>query len=616
MSTEPTEHWEALDWSEIDRQVFHLQMRIFRFSQESRRNQMYRLQKRLTASFYARCLAVRRAAQDSRGRHTAGVDGRRSLTDNQKLALARSLHLSKRPDPVRRVSIPKPGSDETRNLGIPTIADRAHQHLISLALEPEWEARFSRSTFGFRKGRSCHDALINIRLNIQRNSKWVLDGDIEKFFDRLDHRAILKKLDTFPAMEKAIGRILHAGILEGEICIEPGEGTPQGGPLSPLLANIALTGLEDDLTQAFPPSRVIEGRRINKVPRLIVYADDFVVLHESRPVIDAAHSFISAWLQPLGLNLSPTKTNVRHTLHAVDGVRGFDFLGCHIQQHEVGPHQVSPFFNGLHTHISPSRKSMKRIYRECAEIIDQMRPNKKRNAERTHREQRGAASIQEILIHRLNCKLKGWGHYFCVHNFKREFSRVDNLLYRKLIRWLKRTHPNWRIKRLIDTCYNGGNPWIFSVRKPPPDDNVELIRVDSLPKKTHILVIGAKSYYDGDWSYWGRRRGSYPGHPPIVGRCLKRQSGRCHGCNSRIERTDRVLTIREPSANGRTITQLLHAQCAHRFPGITASDPYQARMSSGARCVETRTPGSEAPLLCEGCGAYQNPPPAVEDGSS
>src|SRR5690606_22614349 len=137
------------------------------------------------------------ATQDSTGHDTAGVDGVKSLTDKQKMDLARSLHLNKRPAPVRGGNIPKPGSSETRTLGIPTMADRAHQHLIVLVLDPQWEASFSRSMFGFRKGRCQHDALNNIRLNIRRHQKWVLDADIEKFFDRIEHTALLKKVDTF-----------------------------------------------------------------------------------------------------------------------------------------------------------------------------------------------------------------------------------------------------------------------------------------------------------------------------------------------------------------------------------------------------------------------------------
>jgi len=572
MSAEPTESWEDLDWLHIEHEVFQLQRRVFRLSQENKRCAMHRLQNRLTNSFYARCLAVKKAAEDSKGRRTPGVDGVKDLTDNQKMALARSLNLSQRPKPVKRKRIPKPGSKETRPLGIPTMADRAHQHLIALALEPEWEARFTRSVFGFRKGRCQHDALINIRLNLRGKPKWVLDGDIEKFFDRLSHEAILKKLATFPAMTKAIGRILRAKIQDGEMASTPHEGTPQGGPLSPLLANIALHGLESDLETAFPPKRVIRGKRTNRTPRLIVYADDFVCLHDSREVIEEARSFISEWLKPLGLNLSPTKTRIVHTLDPVDGTRGFDFLGCHIQQFRVGRHQKA---SRIHTHIGPSKDSQTRIYHECAALVDKFRSNKKRNAERAEQRRRGRASHQEILIYLLNKKLKAWGEYYRHHNFKHEFSRLDYLLFKKLFRWVKRTHPNTSRRRLVDTFFNGGNPWTFKVQNPPSGREVELTRVDTLPKKIHIPIRGDQSFFNGDWTYWGARKGEYPGLPKIVGTCLKRQRGRCRGCQERLTTHDRVAVTKETGPKGRPVTRLLHRECAHRFPEASVRDPFR-----------------------------------------
>ncbi len=535
---------------------------------------MHRLQQRLTNSFHARCLAVRLAAEDSKGCHTAGVDGVKSLTDNRKMALARVLHLSQRPKPVRRVAIPKPGSTETRPLGIPTIADRAHQHLIALALEPEWEASFTRSIFGFRKGRCQHDALSNIRRNLQGKPKWVLDGDIEKFFDRLSHGAILKKLDTFPAMEKAIGRILRSKIQDGETTWTPSEGTPQGGPLSPLLANIALQGLEADLEKAFPPKRVIGGQRINRTPRLILYADDFVCLHESRSTIEAGHSFISEWLKPLGLNLSPTKSRIVHTLGLVEETRGFDFLGCHIQQFRVGRHQKK---SQIHTHIGPSKKSQKRIYCECASLIDQFRSNKKRNAQRAEQHRKGRQTDQEILIHQLNKKLRAWGEYHRHHNFKNEFSRLDHLLFKKLFRWVKRMHPNTSHYRLVDTFFNRGNPWIFKVHKPSSEKAVELIRIDSLPKKTHIPIRGNQSYYDGDWAYWGARTGEYPGLPTTVGTCLKRQQGKCRGCEQPITIHDHVAVAKVIGPKGSPVSHLLHRGCANRFPEASVRDPFSRK---------------------------------------
>lgn len=332
--------------------------------------------------------------------------------------------------------------------------------------------------------------------------------------------------------------------------------------------------MEADLEKAFPPTRVIEGQRTNRTPRLILYADDFVCLHESRSVIAAVHTFISDWLKPLGLNLSPTKTRIVHTLDTVGGTRGFDFLGCHIQQFRVGKHQKK---NGIFTQISPSRKSQKRIYRECASLVDQFRSNKKRNAQRAEQRRKGRPTEQEILIHQLNKKLKGWGQYHSHHNFKREFSRLDHLLFKKLYRWVKRMHPNTSRCRLVDTFFNGGNPWIFKVHKPSSEKAVELIRVDSLPKKTHILIRSDQSFYDGDWAYWGARTGKYPGIPTIVGTCLKRQRQKCWSCNQVLTKHTRVVMAKETGPNGRAVSRLLHHSCAYHYPEASTGDPFSGK---------------------------------------
>ena len=608
------ESWEDIDFESFEAQIFQIQTGIFRASKLNDYERMHHLQLRLVQSFRARAYAVYLASERNKGRKTAGVDGAKNLSDNQKLKLAQSLRLTKKPDPVRRMNIPKPGSQDTRPLGIPTIADRALQQLIKLALEPEWEARFSRSTYGFRRGRSCHDALINIRLNIRQTPKWVLDGDIEKFFDRLDHRALLKKLNTFSAMEKAIYRILKAGLIEGEVFNPTEMGTPQGGPLSPLLANIALCGLEDDLLRAFPPSRVIDGVRIDKQPRLIVYADDFVCLHPSRTVVEESSRFISEWLLQLGLNLSPTKTRVAHTLHKtrvvnplkkVEYRRGFDFLGCEIRQHRVGKHQGSSY--GYHTHIGPSKKSQERIYADCAEIIDKMVRSKKRNGSQADKEAKGHPGQQEILIHTLNSKLRGWAGYHHHHNSKRVFSTLDHKLFKKLFRWTKRRHPKWRRKRLISHYFNGAAPWIFKVHDAPPEKPVELLRVDSTPIKPHTPVRSRESFYDGDWAYWGKRRGFYPGIPKSVTRCLKRQTGKCLHCKNEITSGDRVLLQRVTADSGKQWIRVVHQHCGLQTTDYLTWDPYPGKgRSSGARCGESRTPGSGKPKCREAQGNHRN----------
>ncbi len=526
--------------------------------------EMHKLQHHLVQSFHARCYAVYLAAEVSKGKKTAGVDKMKNLSASQKLKLAQSLRLSKRPDPVRRVNIPKPGSTETRPLGIPTMADRAIQQLIKLALESEWEARFSKSMYGFRKGRRCHDALDSIRRNIQRTPKWVLDADIEKFFDRLNHEAILKKLNTFPSMSKAIHRILKAGLMEGEV-FDPTElGAPQGGPLSPLLANIALCGMEQDLIKAFPANRVIAGQRINKAPRLIIYADDFICLHESKATVKEASRFITEWLKPLGLNLSPTKTRMAHSLEVVGGLRGFEFLGCYIWQKTVGKHQLSPHFKGIYTHIAPSKKSQKKIYAECSRAIDKVVYSKKRNAQYAHKVAKGGPTAQERLIKQLNPKLRGWAEYHRYHNSKRVFSTLDHKLFIKLWRWVKRRQRKWSRKRLIDEYFDGANPWRFKSPREGLEKEIALMRVDSVSIKSHILIKSEKSFFDGDWAYWGKRRGKYPGIPRCVTNCLKRQTGNCWHCHEGIESTHRVMTQRIPTDKGHAKQRLVHEACSNR----------------------------------------------------
>jgi RNA-directed DNA polymerase len=561
--------WEDLGPAQAEKRVFGVQRRIHRAAIEGNRSRMHKLQRKLVRSLSARVYAVHLAAEKSGGSRTPGIDGRHSLTDPQKLELARRLRLSQCPSPVRRVDIPKPGKDETRPLGIPTIEDRALQHLINLALQPEWEARFTRGTFGFRKGRSCHDALVNIRMNIQRTPKWVLDADVEKFFDRLDHDAILRKLETFPAMERAVRRILKAGAIRGSV-FEPSElGTPQGGPLSPLLANIALCGLENALLEEFPASRVIDGQKIRTQPRLIAYADDFIVLHPSRAVIETARTFVSNWLAPLGLSLSETKTRICHTADSTNGARGFTFLGCEIRQHRVGRHQVSSYFNGLRTHIGPSKEATKRIYAKAAEIIESTRPTRKRNGQRSHREAAGAPSPEEILIHRLKPLLRGWANYYRPHNSKRAFSRFDHLLFHKLHRWAKRTHPKLSQRKLVDTFFNGGDPWAFTALR-NTGEKIHLPRMDSTPIERHYPVRSETSYYDGDWSYWARRLGHYPSLPPLIARRLKRQHGKCEACRGEITSSHRILLQKLPFGKEGALTwRLVHEDCVTRNQGDT-----------------------------------------------
>jgi RNA-directed DNA polymerase len=198
MSTvnQPVYEWNALPWKAIEKQVFKLQKRIYRASQRGDQKTVHRLQRLLMRSWSARCLAVRKVTQDNQGKKTAGVDGVKALTPPQRLTLTTTLRLKGHTQPLRRVWIPKPATSEQRPLGIPTLRSRAEQTLVKLALEPEWEARFEPNSYGFRPGRSCHDAIAAIFLSINQTPKYVLDADIAKCFDRISRPECVKYFET------------------------------------------------------------------------------------------------------------------------------------------------------------------------------------------------------------------------------------------------------------------------------------------------------------------------------------------------------------------------------------------------------------------------------------
>ena len=546
-----------------------MQKRIFRASSKGCRTRLHTLQRLLISSRSAKLLAVHRAAEESRGANTPGVDGQRKLSDPAKLRLAREISLRRRVKPVRRVQIPKPGSSETRPLGIPTIADRALQHLIVLALEPEWEAKLSPHQYGFRRGRNCHDALVHIRRYIRRTPRWVLDADIEKFFDRINHDALLGKLQTWRPLETAIRRILRSGVIEDNEFSITNQGTPQGGPLSPLLANVALAGLEEALTEAATGGTLIPGRATRKPPRVVIYADDLVVLHTDRDMVEATQEFIEKWLQPLGLNLSTSKTRVVHTLDRNHGTpAGFDFLGCRVQQFRVGRHQVDPYFKGVWTDVRPSKKSVRNLLEKCRATIQKMGPHKKRNAAYKELAKAGKAGPIEVMIIHLNRQLRGWCGFHRYQNAKRTFSRIDHLMFHMLWRWAKKTFPRRSRIRLVRELFNGANPWKFKLPISAPGQPRELIKAAETPIVRHFPVQTDRSYFDGDWSYWGTRTGTYPTIPARVAKALQRQGGKCPACKRRCEHQDRFI-LREGSVYHRTCC----AQSCDTTPLVATGSP-------------------------------------------
>ncbi len=233
VDNQPLYGWSTLCWKKIERVVFKLQTRIYRAQRRGDRKTVCKLQRLLMKSRSAKLLAVRRVTQDNRGKATAGVDGVKALTPDERLDLAGTLALPSPATPVRRVWIPKPGTEETRPLGIPTLQDRARQAVVKLALEPQWEARFEPNSYGFRPGRSAWDAIGAIYVLINQKAKWVLDADIAKCFDRINHDALLKKMNPSPPLRRQVRAWLKAGGLDKGEWFPTEEGTPQGGPSTP-----------------------------------------------------------------------------------------------------------------------------------------------------------------------------------------------------------------------------------------------------------------------------------------------------------------------------------------------------------------------------------------------
>ena len=336
-----TVEWRALPWRKLEVRVFKLQKRIFKASSRGDVKAVRKLQKTLMKSWSGKCIAVRKVTQDNQGKRTAGVDGFKNLSPYARLVLVTQLKVTGKSKPTRRVWIDKPGKVEKRPLGIPTMFDRALQALSKLAIEPEWEAKFEENSLGFRPGRSAHDAIEAIFNSVSKKAKYVLDADIAQCFDRIDHNALLEKLNTFPILRKQIKAWLKSGVMDKGVFSGTDEGTPQGGVISPLLANIALHGFEDYITSFKTKGTYKKGTSpiIGTKAQVVRYADDFVILHESEEFVNLLRQKADEWLKVMGLELKPSKTRLCHTSE------GFDFLGFNVRQYQTGAYRAAKSTN-------------------------------------------------------------------------------------------------------------------------------------------------------------------------------------------------------------------------------------------------------------------------------
>lgn len=561
-----TEGWKTINWRKAERYVFKMQKRIYAASRRGDVKRCRKLQKTLRRSWSNRVFAVRRVTVENQGKKTAGVDGVKALSPEARLELVGELKLTGKSKPTRRVWIPKPGREEKRPLGIPTMYDRALQAVVKAALEPEWEAVFEPNSYGFRPGRSCHDAIKQIKICIQSKAKYVLDADIARCFDRINHEVLLQKLNIKGKVRQQIKAWLKSGVIDSGAFTATSEGTPQGGVISPLLANIALHGLEKALNEYARTLDIrdyrgwqVGGRDKVRSLSFIRYADDFLVLHEQKTVVQRCRKIISEWLAGIGLELKPEKTRLTHTFKpelSENGKAGFDFLGHHIQQYPAGKYRSNINAQGttlgFNTLITPSAKVSKVHLEEVGRIITKHR-----------------SSPQSALIKDLNPVIRGWASFYSHSDAKTvgEFSKQDNLTYLKLRQWAKHRCGNSKDAHEKYWTSIDGDNWVFATREGKANPLRLLKHKDTACSSTdYVKVKGEKSPYDGDLIYWSSRLGTHPEMPNHKAKLLKRQKGKCLWCGLSFHDWDvlevdhiipRALRGKDEYQN----LQLLHRHC-------------------------------------------------------
>jgi RNA-directed DNA polymerase len=416
--------------------------------------------KLMLRSYFNLLVSVRKVTQKNKGKKTAGVDEELALTPKARMALVRSMgrYTLWKVKPTRRIYIPKVGKPgQVRPISIPTIRNRVAQAIVKNALEPCWEAQFEPNSYGFRPGRSIHDAIERCWHYLKGNSRrpWILDADLKSAFDKLSHEHILEVVGPVPGRQ-LLREWLKAGYVEAELFHETDSGTPQGGIISPMLLNVALHGLQTQLGPTYG---------------CVVYADDLIVCANTREKIEAAKSTIEEWLKPRGLTLHPEKTRIVH----VDD--GFNFLSFHIRK-----------IKGKCL-IKPQKEKVLAFLAELRLWLN------------THKQ----AAAENVIRH-FNKILPGWSNHYSHVVSKQALSYVSCEIWKMLWKWCLRRHPNkgkhWVAKKYFG--HHGNGPWRFQAND--GKKTLSLFDVSSVKIERHIMVKGAASPDDPALQdYWQKR---------------------------------------------------------------------------------------------------------------
>jgi RNA-directed DNA polymerase len=545
--------WHAIDWQSAHRNVRRLQARIVKATKEKRWGKVKALQRLLTHSFSGKALAVRRVTENQ-GKNTPGVDKVTWNTPQKKLNAISSLRQRDyHPQPLRRVSIPKKNGKK-RGLGIPAMKCRAMQALYLLALDPIAETTADPNSYGFRPGRSTADATQQCFSMLARRDspQWILEGDIKSCFDQISHEWIL----TYIPMEKDIlKKWLKAGYIDRGKLYPTKEGVPQGGIISPVIANMTLDGLERRLREVFPLEIRREGRRYSPKVNLIRFADDFVITGNSKEQLEnEVKPLVEQFMRERGLKLSPEKTVITHI------EEGFDFLGQNIRKYKDGKqHKLL---------IKPSQKNIHTFLEKIRAIV---KANK-------------ALSAGKLIV-KLNPIIRGWARYHQHVVSKETFNTVDDAIHRLIRQWTKRRHPRkadeWTAKKYFTTV--GEDNWVFYGTI--EERTHYLTDAAKVPIKRHAKIRGEANPYDPKWEPYYEKRldvkmvDTYRGKRWLI-YLWKEQNGLCPICHQRITKitgwhSHHIIWRAKGGPDTKDNRVLLHPTC-HKLvhsQGLTVTKP-------------------------------------------
>lgn len=465
-------HWNTINWSECQKNIQRLQARIVQAAKIGRWNKVKALQRLLTRSFSAKALAIKHVTSN-KGKWTSGVDGQVWQTATEKShGIVTLKSRGYNPMPLRRVYIPK-SNGQKRPLGIPTIKDRAMQALYLMGLEPIAETIGDHHSYGFRQSRSAADAISQIHITLAGRSRpqWILEGDIRRCFDEINHEWLMK---TIPIEKSILHKWLKSGFMEGKMLYPTTAGTPQGGIISPALANMTLDGLETVIDKYF--GKKGSKKRKGYGVHIIRYADDFIITGKTKETLEMkVKPAIEQFLSERGLTLSAEKTIITHV------EQGFDFLGQKTRK------EKSKII------IKPSLKSVRRLLERVKDLVRKNR-----------------ATSQANLITILNPQIRGWTYYHRHACSRKTFEKVDHEIFNTLWQWSKRRHPNkgyrWIKRKYFKS--KGSQQWCFSTvaKNKKQLEKIELFKATSVSIRRRIKIRGEANPFDKAWYPYFKER--------------------------------------------------------------------------------------------------------------